>query len=84
MYKFGERKTFNWFGESSIMNIVTLIRIEDGKRFQGFLDWDGMERNVNFYYYDDEKNGWSSDKLGKFKPIPLNVQEEINANVIGG
>ena len=55
------------------MNIVTLVRIEDGKRFQGFLDWDGMERNVNFYYYDNEKNGWSSDKLGKFKPIPLNV-----------
>ena len=64
------------------MNIVTLVRIEDGKKFQGFIDWDGMERNVNFYYYVDEKNGWCSDKLGKFKPIPLN--EEINSNVIGG
>jgi hypothetical protein len=53
------------------MNIVTLIRKSDGIRFQGFLDWDGMSRQMNFYYYDEEKDGWTSDKLGNFKPIPL-------------
>lgn len=64
------------------MNIVTLIRISDGKKFQGFLDWDGMSRNMNFYYYDDEKiGGWTSEKLGKFKPVPL--PEETTKQVIG-
>ena len=57
------------------MNIVTLIRKSDEIRFQGFLDWDGMSRQMNFYYYDEEKDGWTSDKLGNFKPIPL--QPEI-------
>ena len=53
------------------MNIITLIRKIDGLKFQGFLDWDGMSRQMNFYYYDEEKDGWTSDKLGNFKPIPL-------------
>ena len=26
---------------------------------------------MNFYYYDEEKDGWTSDKLGNFKPIPI-------------
>lgn len=52
------------------MNIVTMIRIEDGLEFQGFLDWDGMTRQMNFYYWDEGKKGWLSDKLGKFKPVP--------------
>ena len=56
------------------MNIVTLIRKSDGIRFQGFLDWDGMSRQMNFYYYDEEKDGWTSDKLGMFKPVPLQTE----------
>ena len=53
------------------MNIITLIRKVDGAKFQGFLDWDGLSRQMNFYYYDEEKDGWTSDKLGNFKPIPI-------------
>jgi hypothetical protein len=53
------------------MNIITLIRKTDGIEFQGFLDWDGLSRQMNFYYYDEEKDGWTSDKLGNFKPVPL-------------
>jgi hypothetical protein len=62
------------------MNIITLIRISDGRELQGFLDWDGMSRQMNFYYYDEDKGGWLSDKLGSFKPVPKAVSE----NVIGG
>ena len=53
------------------MNIITLIRKSDGMKFQGFLDWDGMARNMNFYYYDEAKDGWTSDKLGNFKPVSI-------------
>ena len=62
------------------MNLEIMIRKEDGKPFQGFLEWDGMTRNVNFYYYDEERDGWTSDKLGNFKPLPIPTHEQV----IGG
>ena len=62
------------------MDLIILVRIEDNKKFQGFLDWDAMSRQMNFYYFDEERNGWTSDKLGLFKPVPL--QDKTNT-VIG-
>lgn len=64
------------------MNIITLVRIEDNKRFQGFLDWDAMSRQMNFYYFDEDKNGWTSDKLGLFKPVP--IENDAQPKAIGG
>ena len=59
------------------MHIETLVRIEDGKKLQGFLDWDPMERKVNFYYFDEDKMGWVSEKLGKFRPLPLPEEKKV-------
>ena len=64
------------------MNIITLVRIEDGRKFQGFLDWDALSRNMNFYYFDEDRNCWTSDKLGLFKPLP--IENENTSKVIGG
>jgi len=64
------------------MNIVTLIRIEDGVKVQGFLDWDPMgSRMMNFYHYDEERQAWVSLPIGKFKPVPI---VDDKSNVIGG
>ena len=65
------------------MNIVLLERIADGRRFQGFLDWDGMSRKMNFYYYDEDVPGWVSDTLGNFRPIPAKG-ENTDKKVING
>ena len=54
------------------MAIVTLIRNADGLPFRGFLDWDKITPGqMNFYYYDETKRGWISDKLGGFRTEPL-------------
>ena len=64
------------------MNIVTMVKISDGKKFQGFLDWDKMSRKVNFYYYDTERKLWVSEDLTNFAPVPL--KEPKSKKVIGG
>lgn len=64
------------------MNIITLVRMEDSRKFQGFLDWDVLSRQMNFYYFDEDKNGWTSDKLGLFRPLP--IEDDTQPKAIGG
>lgn len=61
------------------MNIIKMIRISDGKEFQGFIDREKMNHNILFYYFDTEKNVWVSDTITNFKPYTEN-----KTNVIGG
>ena len=50
------------------MNIVTMIRIEDNKSFQGFIYQDQYTRRFVFNYFNDEKNKWETIGIEKFKP----------------
>jgi hypothetical protein len=61
------------------MNIIKMIRISDGKEFQGFIDREKMNYNLLFYYYDTEKNFWVSESILEFKPYTEN-----ETKVIGG
>lgn len=63
------------------MNMITMIRIETGAMFQGFIDRDKLTHILNFYYYDHNMEKWVSDNLLNFKPIPFEVKEN---KVIGG
>ena len=64
------------------MNIVQLIRKSDGAVFQGFLDWDPMSRKMNFYYYSDTLDGWTSAPLGEFKPVQIQ-KTVVDENPLG-
>ena len=67
------------------MNLVKLVRKSDGKTFQGFLAWDQIQsRQMNFYYYDDARDGWVSDNLGAFRPESLPVAEEESGKKVLG
>ena len=61
------------------MNIVKMIRISDGKEFQGFIDRDRMNFNVLFYFFEDKSQSWCSDTITNFKPYTEN-----KTNVVGG
>ena len=50
------------------MNIVTMIRIEDNKSFQGFIYQDQYTRRFVFNYFNDETNKWETNVIEKFKP----------------
>jgi hypothetical protein len=63
------------------MNLLTLVRIETGIKFQGFIDRDVLTHGLNFYYFDEYTGKWESDTLLKFKPVAQEVKE---TKVIGG
>ena len=50
------------------MNIVTMIRIEDNKSFQGFIYQDQYTRRFVFNYFNDETNKWETQGIVYFKP----------------
>ena len=50
------------------MNIVTMIRIEDNKSFQGFIYQAQYTRRFVFNYFNEENNRWETNVIEKFEP----------------